>query len=68
MASAARIPNFVVAGDVKSLRRAMLLNNAKLGSEVVYFDIQFAQGKWYAWFFEDMMNALADEATPKATT
>jgi hypothetical protein len=28
----------------------MLKNNLKFGMEFRYFDIQFAQGKWIAWF------------------
>lgn len=28
----------------------MLINNAKHGVMFAYFDIQFAQGFWWAWF------------------
>lgn len=28
----------------------MLTNNAKYGVMFAYFDIQFAQGFWWAWF------------------
>ena len=62
-ASSSRIPNFVVAADPMGLRRTMLLNNVRMGSEVHYFDIQFAQGQWIAWFFEDSMNLVAEEQT-----
>jgi hypothetical protein len=67
-ASSARIPNYVAAGDVKTLRRLMLLNNSRLGSEVHYFDIQNVKGTWYAWFYEDAMNMILDESVPKKAT
>lgn len=35
----------------------MLLNNVKRGSFFPYFDIQFVNGKWFAWFFESVNNS-----------
>jgi hypothetical protein len=53
----AEIPNFVSASSPEGLRRAMLLNNVKRGSFFPYFDIQFVNGKWIAWFFETVNNS-----------
>ena len=45
------IPNFIKAKSPMRLRRLMLLNNVKHKGFVNYFDIQFSQGFWYAWYF-----------------
>lgn len=57
----ASIPNFVTAGSPQGLRRRMLMNNARLGSFVHYYDIQSykdAKGVtvFIAWFFENVSN------------
>lgn len=49
--SSEEIPNFVVARSAQALRVAMLRNNARFGIMFHYFDIQFVDGKWFAWFF-----------------
>lgn len=49
--SVTRIPSYISARSPLALRRLMLANNLRQGGEVHYFDIQFAQGKWWAWFF-----------------
>lgn len=46
------VPNFVKASSANLLREAMLLNNLRLLSEIKYQDIQFANGTWYAWYYE----------------
>lgn len=33
------------------LRRAMLRNNVRLRAFIKYFDVQYVNGQWYAWFF-----------------
>lgn len=43
-------PMFLKASSPKRLQEAMLANNLKHGKEFSYYDIQFAQGAWYAWF------------------
>jgi hypothetical protein len=50
--SSLRIPNFLTAGTPQGLRRKMLLNNLKNAKQFNYFDIQFANGKWFVWYFE----------------
>ena len=47
-----RIPNYIAARSQKGLRRLMLLKNTKEGKEYNYFDIQFVNGKWVAWFYQ----------------
>jgi len=34
----------------------MLKNNIRLASTVNYFDIQFINNEWYAWFYERIDN------------
>lgn len=53
-----RIPNYLSARSPQALRRLMLAMNMKMGGEVKYFDIQFVQGKWFAWFFLDIEDDL----------
>ena len=60
MESLTSIPNYLVAGDLKTLRRLMLLNNAKLNAHVQYFDIQNVGGKWYAFYY-DFGKTILDE-------
>lgn len=46
------VPNFIKAASPDLLREAMLLNNLRLGSEIKYQDLQFANGYWFAWYYE----------------
>jgi len=39
----------------------MLLQNAKAGAFHKYFDIQFVNGDWYAWFFKDVSGEDIDQ-------
>lgn len=70
--NASAIPNFVRAGSPIGLRRSMLMNNARLGSMVHYFNIQnyTENGKtvWIAWYFENMdsLNTNDPVFNPKA--
>lgn len=48
------IPQYVSARSPQGLRRVMLMNNARTGYFYNYFDIQFAEGKWYAWYFREV--------------
>lgn len=50
------IPNFIKAKTVLGLRRNMLINNSKEGITFNYFDIQFVNGEWYAWFYTELKN------------
>ncbi len=46
------VPHFIKASSPDLLREAMLSNNLNLKSEIQYQDIQFADGYWYAWFYQ----------------
>lgn len=37
----------------------MLKNNIRLGGFVSYYQITFADGKWYAWFLEDVQDTIS---------
>jgi hypothetical protein len=47
------IPNFISAESPQGLRRLMLRTNVRLGTRLVWHSIQFVDGKWFAWFYED---------------
>ena len=50
------IPDYIEASSPKGLRALMYKNNAKLGAECQYFDIQtYQKGErtmWIAWFYQ----------------
>lgn len=50
-ARAGEIPSFIKALTPRGLRLSMLRNNTKHGVTFQYFDIQFVEGKWIAWFY-----------------
>lgn len=50
--SVGRIPKYISASSPKGLRRIMLKTQMKLGIGVEFFDIQFAQKKWIAWYYD----------------
>lgn len=45
-----RIPRSLAAPTRDKLGRLMLLNNFKHSIEFRYFDIQFVNGEWIAWY------------------
>lgn len=45
-------PHFIKASSAEKLQEALLMNNIRLKSEVKYFDIQFADGYWFAWYYD----------------
>lgn len=47
------IPDFLTAGSPRELRRLMFKNNVAHSAWFNY-QIQFANGKWYAWFHVDL--------------
>jgi hypothetical protein len=48
------VPNFIKASTPDLLRELMLINNLKMKSEIKYFDIQFVNGTWIAWYYESI--------------
>jgi hypothetical protein len=53
--STKEVPMFIKASSPEGLRRKMEQNNARMGIANHYFDIQFANGVWYSWFYVDNM-------------
>lgn len=68
-ATSADIPNFVTARTPAGLRRSMIRNNARVGMFIKYFDIQFVNGSWFAWYFievdaaEELLKMQTKEVT-----
>lgn len=55
------IKNFVSAKSPIGLRRAMFRNNAKKMQTFKYSDIQFVNGKWFAWYEEVIEEKVINE-------
>lgn len=47
------IPQSINAASVKGLQRLMLKTQLKLGYGVTFFDIQFVNKKWHAWYYDN---------------
>ena len=54
--SLVQIPNFVSAVTPMGLRRAMLMNNAKYRLVFNYYSVSYANGRWFAWFYQELGN------------
>ena len=50
--SISNIPNFIRARSPRRLRVLMFQNNVRKSRSFTY-DIQFDQGFWWAWYFEE---------------
>jgi len=48
------IPNYISAATPRGLRRLMLSESSKRGRFYKFTDIQFVDGRWYAWFVDDI--------------
>lgn len=48
-----RIPKYISASSPKGLQRLMLKTQAKLAYGVDFFDIQYANKKWFAWYIDN---------------
>lgn len=53
------VPAFIRSKSPEGLRRKMLQNNAKLRLTNHYFDLQYVNGDWYAWFYKNEPNMSA---------
>ena len=53
-----KIPNFIQEKTPLKLQQAMLNLNASKGKEYKYFDIQYVNGVWYAWYYEDVKETI----------
>jgi hypothetical protein len=55
-----KVPQYLKASSPEGLRRLMLRNNVRLATQIVYHDIQFVNGYWFAWYYEEMINDNTD--------
>jgi len=56
------VPNFITAKTPAMLVRKMLMLQSKRGTHIPFFDIQRADGLWYAWFNTEMkLNIIKKE-------
>lgn len=55
------VPNFLKSSSATSLRRMMLKECSRFGGSVSFFDIQFAQGFWFAWYYVSYSEAMNNE-------
>lgn len=63
---ATHIPNYIKAKSEQGLRKLMLQTNLKTRMEYRYFDIQFTNGYWFAWFYQDIdLNKLFEDKLTK---
>jgi len=53
MAKVNEIPLFITAKTKEELVSAMWKNNSNLMHQLQYFDIQFVNNEWVAWYFYD---------------
>jgi hypothetical protein len=58
MASDLSIPVYLKARTADDLMLAMAKNNRKHGMTFRYFDIQYTQDRWFAWFYLDKAIAM----------
>jgi hypothetical protein len=56
MSNSFKIRNFIKAKSEKRLRRLMFDKQIKLGMAALEFDITFAKGEWFAWYYEILKN------------
>lgn len=47
-----KIRNYIKAKSEKRLRLLMYQKQISLGMQALEFDITFAKGSWYAWYYE----------------
>jgi len=55
-------PSYIEADSKDELRLVMLANNRRHNRRFSYFDIQFAEGKWVAWFEISIQDKEVKEA------
>jgi len=52
------IPNFLKEKTALKLQQAMLGLNSLKGKEYKYFDIQYVNGSWYAFYYESVEDSI----------
>lgn len=62
------IPHFLKAKTPELLQRSMLELNMIQGKEYKYFDISYAQGFWFAFYYESAETGLISGLNKPAVT
>lgn len=52
------VPHFVKARTPEMLIRKMLALQSRRGTHIPFFDIQRADGNWYAWYNKEMTSMV----------
>jgi hypothetical protein len=55
MAKVTMVPISINAPSEKELTFKMLQTNTLFGKQMLYFDIQFVNNQWTAWYFNDIL-------------
>jgi hypothetical protein len=55
------LPMFIKSQSPRGLRLLMMRTNAKYKMTFNYFDIQFVNGYWFAWFYLPAIKEVLDE-------
>lgn len=59
------IPKFIEAKSKKDLTRFMFIAQQRFRANLHFFDIQFAQGNWIAWYEIDIRKQPKDTSADK---
>lgn len=65
MSNTFKVRNFIKAKSEKRLRLLMFNKQIELGMSALEFDITFAKGFWFAWFYEIANTRAMSEITEK---
>ena len=63
-----KVRNFIKAKSEKRLRSLMFEKQLELKMSALEFDIIFANGFWFAWYYEIASNKSLSEVTDGNTT
>lgn len=55
------VPVYITAKSADDLLTVMAKNNMKYGMNFRYFDIQFVENKWFAWYYLDKTKVMKDK-------
>ena len=55
------VPVYISARNPDELMFAMAKNNRKQGLSLRYFDIQYANGLWFAWYYIENKKAMSEK-------
>ena len=55
------IPVYIKAKTADDLMFEMAKTNRKHGANLRYFDVQYAKGQWYAWYYLESSKYLREK-------